>query len=1439
MNCEQAETLLAAYVFGEVEGTPADELREHVERCDTCAATLRDFRAAAALLEESLAGAPAPELSAARQKKLAGLTWTKKRDRWSWLRWLRKPVRALGQRIPRPTVGGPWRALATAGVCLLVCVVLAGLFLPALGTARHEARRTRSASNLKQIVTGTEIWTANVDVGEQERLPPSLESLAKDGILPDDRVFLNPRGGRIEQGGGFTSDYDSIMDRAGRQLSKSEVTHDTPLVWEKTPGRDGRNVAFGDSHVEFVPEERFQKLMKDVDRRFGGGSDTKYAKAGKKPDKLHPDAKKAAEPTDRAEKSKAEAPEEEPPPEAAAGEIVLDKSESRHSYGYNKRQGSRSSKARTHPGRRFGAKEIQSEVRPRTWSEGEAPAAPRESKGGDVRTGIVGSNWADVATRQKEDGPGSTRGGKGYGPERSAGDTANTVEAGERWRRVRRRGDPAAVGPDSRKFKPDVATGKDSLKSEDTAGIFNEGEGGDGDESRRVQLPSVDLRATEVVKVPDGKTILSGGLANVAEGVRDGQATVGKLGPGDGREGRLGERGRELTQSELDKLTAEDVERYKKNMKDETATTWKQARKQAIPHTVPGPKYPDDWAERRTRKSGTREDKEGTLGWGHFGEFALDRQGGQAGGRGGHVTKAEPAKPTSEIPDGAKGTGGVPVLGGLFYKPADPKTQPPAKGAPPVPLQPSEPKKGVEDTKWTAWEYEAGGKERDLARKRLAVRGELEREPGKATLSANGTAKGPAAKPDEKRKALELARQRKASPLPAETQAEVNGLARRLSDAESKHAKLKEKYAKNAPQALREAQELRKEVAAPTDELGRLEVRLSDIERGQRRLKAASEGQVELAQEAMKQEAASLKKPGQFVADLKERVEKAEEMNRALSLEHDERVANRWKQAAALHKQADEAIARGDLNKGMSVLEQGITTFKNVDEGAAFMTKAADLCRRQGDLARAANLYKNALELHPKSPAAANARKALEAIRKMEDPPKPTKPPVVRVNPFVMTQSDNQSTFALESDTGSYSQTRAHIRGGKLPPKHIVRVEEFVNAFDYNYPGNIEDAFSIHTTCAPSPFRDNLFQLKVGVRAKRAGRDGQRRNNLVLCIDTSSSMGTPGRLPLAQKAAAMLVNNLADADRVAVVAYGTRARLVLDTTPIKGNKRRILTTVNSLQSNGATNVAQGLAVAYLQTHKTFRSGDNNMVVHVGDGIANIGPDDARDILRNVENDRRQGITLTNVGVGTGQYNDQLMEQLANKGDGRYVFLDTEAEAERVFVDEIARLQMVAKDAKIQVEFDPGVVRRYRLLGYESRDIADRDFRNDAVDAGEIGSGQSATAVYELELLKAKGRIGVVRVRYHDIETGKVEEIASEMRAEDVVRRGRKTPPRYRLAACAAQFAEILRGSPYADPASIARLEHTLAQVCSELPLDDRAAELLGLVRTAKTMLAGR
>ena len=445
------------------------------------------------------------------------------------------------------------------------------------------------------------------------------------------------------------------------------------------------------------------------------------------------------------------------------------------------------------------------------------------------------------------------------------------------------------------------------------------------------------------------------------------------------------------------------------------------------------------------------------------------------------------------------------------------------------------------------------------------------------------------------------------------------------------------------------------------------------------------------------------------------------------------------------------------------------------------------------------------------------------------------------VNPFVMTARDRFSTFALDVDTASYSVARNYIRQGYLPPPAAVLMEEFVNAFDYNYPTRTDRAFAVHSAAAPAPFGQDLVLLQVGVKGKVIGRDMRKAAHLVFVIDTSGSMARADRLPLVQHGLKLLVGQLAPTDRVSVVTYGTKASLLLEAAP-GGEPAPIHKTVAALQCQGSTNLAQGLKLGYQVAVRHFMPGQINRVILLSDGVANIGATEADAILAHVESYRGHGITFTSVGFGGGSYNDVLLEKLANRGDGAYVFVDSQAEAQRVFHDEIiATLQTIALDAKIQVEFDPQRVRRYRLIGYENRAIADQDFRNDTVDAGEVGSGQSSTALYELELLPGSrdepADLGTVYVRYHDAETGQVEEISQRLTGDMVKRRTPANSPRFFLAACAAEFAEILRGSEHAKDAKLDTVEQMLHEVCEQLPLDTRARELLGLVKRAKGMPA--
>ena len=441
------------------------------------------------------------------------------------------------------------------------------------------------------------------------------------------------------------------------------------------------------------------------------------------------------------------------------------------------------------------------------------------------------------------------------------------------------------------------------------------------------------------------------------------------------------------------------------------------------------------------------------------------------------------------------------------------------------------------------------------------------------------------------------------------------------------------------------------------------------------------------------------------------------------------------------------------------------------------------------------------------------------------------------VNPWELTKHDRLSTFAMDVDTASYALGRSFIRRGYLPPPASVRMEEYINAFDYNYSDRAAGTFNIHAESAPSPFRPALTLMKIGVKGKVIGRDDRRPAHLVLVVDASGSMDLPDRMPLVQHALKQLVTQLDPRDRISLIAYGADARLMLETTPAS-DAPRIIEAIDAIQCGGSTNMLEGLRLGYQIAGRAYQPGITNQVILLSDGVANVGEVDAEALVRQVATFRHQGITFTAAGFGMGRYNDALLETLANRGDGQYVFIDSAAEARRVFGEELsARINIIARDAKIQVEFDPRLVRRYRLIGYENRAVADRDFRNDTIDAGEVGSGQSVTALYELELFDAalarseRPRIATVFVRYRDVATDQIQEIARSIEPPHA-----GTPsPRFMLAACAAQFAELMRGSEHATDGTFEQVQRKLDPVTYALPLDSQIKELLDLTRQANSL----
>ncbi len=441
------------------------------------------------------------------------------------------------------------------------------------------------------------------------------------------------------------------------------------------------------------------------------------------------------------------------------------------------------------------------------------------------------------------------------------------------------------------------------------------------------------------------------------------------------------------------------------------------------------------------------------------------------------------------------------------------------------------------------------------------------------------------------------------------------------------------------------------------------------------------------------------------------------------------------------------------------------------------------------------------------------------------------------VNPFVEAAQQPFSTFSIDVDSASYTLARNFLNQGKLPPAEAVRTEEIVNYFDYHDTPPGQGLFAVRSEAAPSPFGPGLQLLRIGVKARRLGREENRHAVLTFLVDTSGSMSTPDRLGLIQQSLRLLVDRLAPEDLVALIQFDSHARLTLDYTRA-ADKARILKAIASIQTSGSTNLEEGMRLAYECARRAFQPGAGNRVLLLSDGAANLGSASAEDILAVVADSRKQGIFCSVYGVGQGGYNDVMLETLANKGDGSYVYLDTLEEARRVFVDDLAAtLNTVAADVKIQVEFNPARVKVYRQLGYENRKLRQEDFRNDAIDAGEVGSGQAVTALYELSLVPdaPRGPLGTVRVRYRDLATGRIAEVESPLSENQAQPRPDVSGASFKLAACAAEFAEVLRGSPYAEDGDLAEVAALLRPVALEYALDTRVQELLRLVEKAASL----
>jgi Ca-activated chloride channel family protein len=443
-------------------------------------------------------------------------------------------------------------------------------------------------------------------------------------------------------------------------------------------------------------------------------------------------------------------------------------------------------------------------------------------------------------------------------------------------------------------------------------------------------------------------------------------------------------------------------------------------------------------------------------------------------------------------------------------------------------------------------------------------------------------------------------------------------------------------------------------------------------------------------------------------------------------------------------------------------------------------------------------------------------------------------PAQIPPSPYVATADDSLSTFALDVDTGSYTVARNAIRNGQLPPADTVRVEEFVNYFRYGYPAPADGAFAISLDAAPAPFGQEGAQLvRVGLQGMTIDAGQRSDAALTFVVDASGSMDQPNRLPLVQEALRLLVEQLRPADQVALVVFGSSSYTALEPTA-GGEREAILRAIDGLRIDGSTNLEEGMWQGYKLATDHFKVGGNNRVVLLTDGEANIGATTPDAILERVRDYAAQGVYLSTVGFGMGNYNDALLEQLADDGDGNYSYVDTREAAQRVFVENLTgTLQVIAKDAKVQVDFNPEVVSRYRLVGYENRAVADADFRNDRVDAGEVGAGHSVTALYEVTLTgQAAGDALTVRLRYADPRTGEVREQERALRTDAFAQSFTDAPTSMQLAAAAASFAEQLRAGG-AQSGSLADVRALVERIAPQLANDPDVQELLELVREAE------
>ena len=477
------------------------------------------------------------------------------------------------------------------------------------------------------------------------------------------------------------------------------------------------------------------------------------------------------------------------------------------------------------------------------------------------------------------------------------------------------------------------------------------------------------------------------------------------------------------------------------------------------------------------------------------------------------------------------------------------------------------------------------------------------------------------------------------------------------------------------------------------------------------------------------------------------------------------------------------------------------------------------------------------------------------AINSIDNTPTHDKFKTVVSNTLKVTKNEPVSTFSIDVDTAAYSYVRSVLNVNTLPTKDAVRVEELINYFPYNYalPTNKSEPFKTNVAVFPTPWNKDTKLLHIGIKGYQLESSTQPSANLVFLVDTSGSMNEPNKLPLLKNALKMLLDTLSNEDTVAIVTYAGTAGVALQPTKVK-DKAKMLKLIDNLDAGGSTAGAEGIRQAYQLAEQNFNPNGINRVILATDGDFNVGITDTNELQAFVERKRGTGVTLSVLGFGQGNYNDELMQALAQNGNGNAAYIDNLNEARKVLVEEVSStLFTIAKDVKIQVEFNPAQVAEYRLIGYESRLLNTEDFKNDKVDAGDIGAGHSVTALYEItpvtshaklvdelrykeklvkELDKTTNEYGFVKVRYKLPNEDNSRLITTSVTADNEYKSLSETPIDSVFASAVAAFGQLLRGDNYLKDFTYDKVIELAEKTKGEDKFGYRA-EFVNLVRLAK------